>query len=202
MCAFKEGATRGSWSPPPWGSRSGSTPGRDDHGDRARRALRPRPLHQLRGRSGAVRGPSRLLVCQGAAGENAKARLRSCAPPRTGFVIAGGVPATGGGGEARATGSAGVPRQRLDRHGDLLAAARDETGLILAREPTLATPRARLSGKLFHLDQDRASVWSRPADDEIRDDDASSSHDRGAHGVCALTGVDPPLIAELILSMR
>ncbi len=117
-------------------------------------------LHQLRGRVGrGTEASSCLLVYKGPLGETAKARLEIMRATEDGFVIAEEDLRLRGGGEVLGTRQSGLPGfrvARLDRHGDLLAAARDDARLILARDPTLATPRGEALRVLLHLfDQDR-----------------------------------------------
>jgi ATP-dependent DNA helicase RecG len=118
-------------------------------------------LHQLRGRVGrGTEASSCLLVYKGPLGETARARLEIMRSTEDGFVIAEEDLRLRGGGDvlgARQSGLPGFRIARLDRHGDLVAAARDDARLILARDPGLVSPRGRAVRILLHLfDQDRA----------------------------------------------
>ena len=117
-------------------------------------------LHQLRGRVGrGTEASSCLLVYKGPLGETAKARLEIMRSTEDGFVIAEEDLKLRGGGEVLGTRQSGLPGfriARLDHHGDLLEAARDDARLILARDPTLATERGQALRVLLYLfDQDR-----------------------------------------------
>ena len=117
-------------------------------------------LHQLRGRVGrGSEASSCLLVYKGPLGETAKARLETMRATDDGFLIAEKDLELRGGGEVLGTKQSGLPGfrlARLDRHGDLLAVARDDARLVLARDPDLTSPRGRALRILLHLfDQDR-----------------------------------------------
>lgn len=117
-------------------------------------------LHQLRGRVGrGSEASSCLLVYKGPLGETAKARLEIMRSTDDGFVIAEEDLKLRGGGDVLGTRQSGLPGfliARLDRHGDLLEAARDDARLILSRDPGLRSPRGEALRVLLHLfDQDR-----------------------------------------------
>ena len=112
-------------------------------------------LHQLRGRVGRGSGKSTcLLIYQGKLGETAKARLSIMRETEDGFRIAEEDLRLRGAGEMLGTRQAGLPVFRIAdivEHADLLAAARDDAGLILARDPKLATPRGEALRSLLYL---------------------------------------------------
>ena len=112
-------------------------------------------LHQLRGRVGRGLAKSTcLLLYQEPLGETAKARLRIMRETEDGFRIAEEDLRLRGAGELLGTRQAGVPLFRmadLAADGDLLAAARDDAGLVLARDPQLATPRGEALRVLLYL---------------------------------------------------
>ncbi|MCE1238017.1 MAG: ATP-dependent DNA helicase RecG [Hyphomicrobiales bacterium] len=117
-------------------------------------------LHQLRGRVGrGSEASSCLLVYKGPLGETAKARLEIMRATDDGFLIAEKDLELRGGGDVLGVKQSGLPGfriARLDRDGELLAAARDDARLVLARDSGLAAPRGRALRILLHLfDQDR-----------------------------------------------
>ncbi len=112
-------------------------------------------LHQLRGRVG--RGTAKsgcLLLYQEPLGETAKARLRIMRETEDGFRIAEEDLRLRGAGEMLGIQQAGLPLFRLADlgvHDDLLAAARDDAALVLARDPKLKTPRGEALRTLLYL---------------------------------------------------
>ncbi len=112
-------------------------------------------LHQLRGRVGRGAAKSScLLLYQDPLGETAKARLAIMRETEDGFRIAEEDLKLRGAGEMLGTQQSGLPLFRLadlSIHGDLLATARDDAGLILARDPKLQTPRGEALRTLLYL---------------------------------------------------
>ncbi|MBI5163333.1 MAG: ATP-dependent DNA helicase RecG [Magnetospirillum sp.] len=118
-------------------------------------------LHQLRGRVGRGRGKSTcLLLYDAPLNETAKARLEIMRATEDGFRIAEEDLRLRGGGEVLGTRQSGLPEfaiADLSIDGDLLAAARDDSSLILARDPELASPRGDALRTLLYLfDRDAA----------------------------------------------
>ena len=112
-------------------------------------------LHQLRGRVGRGTAKSAcLLLYQDPLGETAKARLTIMRETEDGFRIAEEDLRLRGAGELLGTRQAGVPLFRmadLATDGDLLAAARDDASLVLARDASLASPRGEALRVLLYL---------------------------------------------------
>jgi len=118
-------------------------------------------LHQLRGRIGRGSAASTcLLLYAPPLGEAARARLAIMRETDDGFRIAEEDLRLRGGGEVLGTRQSGLPDFRLADlavHGALLAVARDDARLILARDPTLKTPRGEALRCLLYLfERDRA----------------------------------------------
>ncbi len=118
-------------------------------------------LHQLRGRIGRGSAASIcLLLYAPPLGEAARARLAIMRETDDGFRIAEEDLRLRGGGEVLGTRQSGLPDFRLADlavHGALLAVARDDARLILARDPTLKTPRGEALRRLLYLfERDRA----------------------------------------------
>ena len=112
-------------------------------------------LHQLRGRIGRGTAVSTcLLLYQPPLGETARARLTIMRESDDGFRIAEEDLRLRGAGEMLGTRQAGLPLFRLADlalHGDLLAAARDDAALVLARDPHLETERGEALRILLYL---------------------------------------------------
>jgi ATP-dependent DNA helicase RecG len=112
-------------------------------------------LHQLRGRIG--RGSERsicLLLYKSPLGETAKARLAILRDTDDGFRIAEEDLRLRGEGDVLGTRQSGMPGFRLARlevHGPLLRAAREDAMLILNRDPKLGSPRGAALRHLLYL---------------------------------------------------
>lgn len=112
-------------------------------------------LHQLRGRVGRGSGASHcLLVYQPPLGEPARERLKTLRDTDDGFVIAEADLKLRGPGEMLGSRQSGQLEFRiadLAAHEELLAAARDDAKLILARDPGLTTDRGMALRTLLYL---------------------------------------------------
>jgi ATP-dependent DNA helicase RecG len=112
-------------------------------------------LHQLRGRIG--RGSERstcLLLYKTPLGETATARLAVMRETEDGFRIAEEDLRLRGEGDVLGTRQSGLPGfrvARIETHGRLLQAARDDAALILARDPELTSPRGEALRALLYL---------------------------------------------------
>jgi len=112
-------------------------------------------LHQLRGRVG--RGSERsicLLLYKGPLGETAKARLAILRETNDGFRIAEEDLRLRGEGDVLGTRQSGMPGFRIARlevHGKLLSAAREDAALVLNRDPKLRSPRGEALRQLLYL---------------------------------------------------
>ena len=112
-------------------------------------------LHQLRGRVG--RGSARsscLLLYKGPLGEVASARLKIIRETEDGFRIAEEDLKLRGEGDLLGTRQSGSPGFRLadlSLHTELLAAARDDAKLVIARDPALESERGRALRVLLYL---------------------------------------------------
>jgi ATP-dependent DNA helicase RecG len=119
-------------------------------------------LHQLRGRVGRGTGKSScVLLYQGPLGEVAKARLSILRESEDGFRIAEEDLRLRGGGELLGNRQSGLPEFRLAdlaAHGELLAMARDDSKLILERDPNLLSPRGEALRTLLYLFQRDAMI--------------------------------------------
>jgi len=112
-------------------------------------------LHQLRGRIG--RGAERstcLLLYKAPLGVTAKARLAILRETDDGFRIAEEDLRLRGEGDVLGTRQSGMPGfhlARIEFHGKLLAAARDDATLVLSRDPQLKSPRGEALRALLYL---------------------------------------------------
>jgi ATP-dependent DNA helicase RecG len=112
-------------------------------------------LHQLRGRIG--RGGEKatcLLLYKTPLGETAKARLAIMRESEDGFRIAEEDLKLRGEGDVLGTRQSGMPGfkiARIEVHAGLLAPARDDAALFLARDPVLASERGRALLDLLYL---------------------------------------------------
>ena len=118
-------------------------------------------LHQLRGRVG--RGNKKsfcFLVYANTITQTGKERLRTMRETEDGFLIAEKDLALRGGGEILGTRQSGMPVFKiadLTAHADLLIAARQETKLLLEKDPDLQTTRGQALRTLLYLfEQDLA----------------------------------------------
>jgi ATP-dependent DNA helicase RecG len=112
-------------------------------------------LHQLRGRIG--RGAERstcLLLYRAPLGETAKARLAVMRETEDGFRIAEEDLKLRGEGDVLGTRQSGTPGfrvARIETHGKLLQAARDDAALVLTRDPELTSERGEALRMLLYL---------------------------------------------------
>ena len=112
-------------------------------------------LHQLRGRVG--RGAERsicLLLYKAPLGETAKARIAILRETDDGFRIAEEDLRLRGQGDLLGTRQSGIPGFRLARlevHGKLLSAAREDAALVLNRDPKLGSARGTALRQLLYL---------------------------------------------------
>jgi ATP-dependent DNA helicase RecG len=112
-------------------------------------------LHQLRGRIGRGAAHSTcLLLYKAPLGETAKARLAILRETDDGFRIAEEDLRLRGEGDvlgARQSGMPGFRLARLEVHGKLLSAARDDATLVLNRDPKLGSARGAALRHLLYL---------------------------------------------------
>ena len=119
-------------------------------------------LHQLRGRIGRGDKPSTCLLLYNAPlTETAKVRLNIMRDTEDGFLIAEEDLRLRGAGEVLGKRQSGLPEFRLAdlaTHADLLTMARDDTKLILEREPDLKTERGKALRTLLYLFEQDAAI--------------------------------------------
>ncbi|GGE45010.1 ATP-dependent DNA helicase RecG [Agaricicola taiwanensis] len=112
-------------------------------------------LHQLRGRIGrGDRASTCLLLYKGPLGEVAKSRLEIMRETEDGFRIAEEDLKLRGEGEVLGTRQSGAPVWRMasiEKHGDLLEAARRDAALVVARDPELTDVRGEALRHLLYL---------------------------------------------------
>src|SRR3984957_459087 len=112
-------------------------------------------LHQLRGRVGRGSEQSTcLLLYKAPLGPTAKARLAIMRETDDGFRIAEEDLRLRGEGDVLGSRQSGMPGFRIARlefHGKLLPAARDDAALMLSRDPKLKTPRGEALRDLLYL---------------------------------------------------
>lgn len=112
-------------------------------------------LHQLRGRVGRGNAQSFCFLLYSAPlSETAKERLSIMRETEDGFIIAEKDLELRGSGDVLGVRQSGLLAFRLANlaaHGDLLAAARDDAKLIMARDPKLETTRGKALKTLLYL---------------------------------------------------
>ena len=112
-------------------------------------------LHQLRGRVGrSDRQSYCILLYKNPIGETAQARLEMMRETEDGFLIAEKDLELRGGGEVLGARQSGMPEFRVAEvpgFAKLLATARDDAQMILAKDPELGTPRGQALRTLLYL---------------------------------------------------
>ena len=119
-------------------------------------------LHQLRGRIGrGAEHSTCLLLYRAPLGETAKARLAIMRETEDGFRIAEEDLRLRGEGDVLGTRQSGVPgfkAARIETHGKLLQAARDDAALMLTRDPELTSERGEALRMLLYLFERDAAI--------------------------------------------
>ena len=119
-------------------------------------------LHQLRGRIGRGREASIcILLYKAPLGEAAKARLAILRDSEDGFRIAEEDLRLRGEGDLLGTRQSGAPGFRIAQigvHRDLMATARTDAALVLARDPGLTDTRGQALRLLLYLFERDAAV--------------------------------------------
>jgi ATP-dependent DNA helicase RecG len=112
-------------------------------------------LHQLRGRIGrGAEHSTCLLLYKAPLGETAKARLQILRETEDGFRIAEEDLRLRGEGDVLGTRQSGMPGfrvARIESHGKLIGAARDDATLVFSRDPKLESPRGQALRHLLYL---------------------------------------------------
>jgi ATP-dependent DNA helicase RecG len=112
-------------------------------------------LHQLRGRIGrGAEHSTCLLLYKAPLGETAKARLQILRETEDGFRIAEEDLRLRGEGDVLGTRQSGMPGfrvARIETHGKLIGAARDDATLVFSRDPKLESPRGQALRHLLYL---------------------------------------------------
>ena len=119
-------------------------------------------LHQLRGRIGRGSAQSTcLLLHKRGGGETAKARIDIMRQSEDGFLIAEEDLKLRGEGDVLGTRQSGMPGFKFalpEKHGELLATARDDAKLILLKDPELETQRGQALRHLLYLFERDAAI--------------------------------------------